>query len=281
MADTNVAAINDLLPTIIAEAVPHFETTGNSKALVSNFTMTQGTLQIPTWDDTVSVYAMTEGVPMGTPQSMTTGNATITAAKYGAKVRITDEAVKRARNAGNYDLIQLSGKELGVKLGKKVNSLVTGLFSGFATGSGSGSGTTLTPALLLTAYTTVYRRGTLSKPFAILDPWHLHYLKLDALYRATYPVQPNAASAGEWMPDSEVVNGVTCYTDNDLTIASSASYGAVLTKEALALGVEWSPADQIEVTRIEQTGWDVSATVSCGVIEVKDLGGFYLNYKSA
>jgi hypothetical protein len=281
MANTDTTAINDLLPTVIAEAVDHFETVGNSKALFQNYRMTQGVMDIPTWDDTISIYSMLEGVPMGTSQQMTTGKATLTAAKYGAKTRITDEAIRRARNAGNYDLIQFHGKELGVKAAKKVNNLVTSLFSGFATGSGSGSGTTLTPALLLAAYTTVYRRGALSEPFAILDPWHLHHLKLDALYRATYQIQPGTMDLGAWLPAMERINGVPVYADNDLTIASSASYGCVATKEALALGIEWDAAESAEVTRVEQTGWDVSISFSCAVIEVKDLGGYYLYYKAA
>src|SRR5574343_2033391 len=130
MADTNLAAINDLLPTIIANAVEHFETMPVAMNLIDNYPMAGNTLQIPTGDDTVSVYAMTEGVPMGTAQQMTTGNATITAAKYGAKVRITDEALKDARATGKVEyLTSRAGRELGIKLGKQANSLVTALFS--------------------------------------------------------------------------------------------------------------------------------------------------------
>src|SRR5574343_673566 len=99
MANTDTTAINDLLPTVIGEAKDFYNKTGVSKNLVDNYVMTGGTLQIPKWDDTITVYSMTEGVPMGTPQSITTSNATITAAKYGAKTLITDEAIKRARAA--------------------------------------------------------------------------------------------------------------------------------------------------------------------------------------
>ena len=284
MADTNLSAINDLLPTTIATAVEHFETMPSAVNLIENYVMAGNTLQIPTWDDTVAVYAMTEGVPMGTAQQMTTGNATITAAKYGGKVRITDEAMKDARNTGKVeDLMQRAGRELAIKLLKQANSLVTSLFSGFSQGSGSGSGTTLTPALMMTAATTVEAEGPLSSPFFILHPWHIHYYKLDANYRATYPVNPAAASGGvgSWLREVEPFNGYNVYKDGTLAVASSAAYGACLTRESLAIGVSWSPAESTEVTRIESTGYDVAATIRCGVIEVKDKGGFYLNYKAA
>ena len=283
MADTNLAAINDLLPTIIANAVEHFETTPSAVNLIENYVASGNTLQIPTWDDTINVYAMTEGVPMGTAQQMTTGNATITCAKYGGKVRVTDEALKDAQNTGRVEnLTARAGRELSMKLLKQANSLVTGLFSGFSLGSGSGSGTTLTPALMMAAATTVEAQGPLSRPFFVLHPWHIYHYKLDANYRATYPLNPAAAAGqvGSWLSQVDDYNGYPVYKDGTLAIASSAAYGACLTREALAIGISWSPAESTEVTRVEATGYDVAATIRCGVIEVKDLGGFYLNYKA-
>src|SRR5574343_559707 len=94
MANTDTTAINDLLPTVIGEAKDFYNKTGVSKNLVDNYVMTGGTLQIPKWDDTITVYSMTEGVPMGTPQSITTSNATITAAHYGAKTPSTETTLE-------------------------------------------------------------------------------------------------------------------------------------------------------------------------------------------
>ena len=282
MSNTDTSAINDLLPTIIGESKMFFNKTGVSKALVDNYVMIGGTLQIPKWDDTISVYAMTEGVPMGTSQAITTSNATITAVKYGANTIVTDEAIKRARAVGNYDMVAKAGQILGLKAANKVNATVAGLFSGFSSGAGTIGSTETTLEAVMVGYSTVKAKGPLSEPFVILHPWHMHHLKANLAYpAATYPASIPDASLPNWMPPSETINGVQFYIDNQLTETGGGAYGAVLTKESIGLGFEWAPDSQVEVVRIPQTGYEVSFSMSFGVIEVFDAGGYYIANKAS
>jgi len=189
---------------------------------------------------------------------------------------------KRARAAGNYDLISKAGQILGLKFSNKINTLVSGLFSGFASGAGTIGSTETTLEACLVAFTTVKAKGPLSEPFIILHPWHMHHLLHNLTYPATgYPQQVDSFAPNFSLPPDQVINGIKFYIDNQLTETGGGAYGACLTKESIGLGIEWGPDSQVEVTRVEQVGYDVSMSMSCGVIEVFDAGGYYIANKAS
>jgi len=54
---------------------------------------------------TVTPVAMTEGVELAVAQTLTNTSANKTPVKYGAKVTLTDEAIRRAE-AGNFQAVE-------------------------------------------------------------------------------------------------------------------------------------------------------------------------------
>lgn len=72
------------------------------------------TVNLPIWG-TATAYALTEGVDMANPQSLTDTKVTITPAEVGCQIILTDKVV----HDNNEDVLAAGGRVLGNAMGKK------------------------------------------------------------------------------------------------------------------------------------------------------------------
>jgi hypothetical protein len=276
MADTTSTTITTLLPSLVGPAVEAFEQESNLRDLVTVYRMDNGTLTVPTLG-TFTPVAVSEGDLPGPGEAYTPGSATLTSAKYRVTTTLTDQAVNRALRAGNFDLVEAVGRAAGRALSVKIDKLIAALFSGFSTGSGSGSGSTMSYTYFGLGYSNLQSNAAPAPYAMVLHPLSMVYLMIDMKYTA--PAMGRSDGENKTPLYDLNIAGVSCRTSPNLTVSSSAAYGAIFAKEAIALGIENEP--HIELERIQDTGYLLTASVECGVIEVKDLGGYYFNVKAA
>lgn len=275
MADTTSTVVTYLLPTLVHKAVEAFETVDNLRNTVMVYEMENGTLTVPSFG-TYTPVAVSEGDMPGAGQNITISSATLTSTKYRVVDVMTDQAVNRALRAGNYDLIENYGRAAGRALAKKVDKLITALYSGFSTGSGSGSSTTMSISYLGLGVANLQNNQAPEPYTCVLNPLSTQYLLFDANYTAPAGTMAPGATPVSVVP---TILGVPVISSSACIVSSSAAYGAIYGKEAIALGIENEP--HIELERIQDTGYRLTASMEVAVVEVKDAAGYYFHVKAA
>ncbi|MFZ5426667.1 MAG: hypothetical protein ACOZEN_06810 [Thermodesulfobacteriota bacterium] len=277
MAETTSTTIANLLPTLIGSSSEAFEKASNLRDTVSVYQMDNSTLGIPKLT-TATVVSVSEGEMPGSGEAWTPGTATLTSAKYRVHTLMTDQAVNRAMKAGKFDLIEAYGRAAGRALSVKVDKLITALYSGFDAGGGSGSGTTLTSAVYSLGLTTLLGNAAPEPYTLVCHPLQVQYLLTDLHYTAPAgAVSPQDQQAAYLPPNIWGTRLVV--TPNTVAISSLATYAAIYSKEAIALGIETEP--HIEVERVQDTGFRFTASMEVAVIEVRGDGGYYFHVKAA
>ena len=275
MGDTNSTVIGELLPTLEGSASDAFEVASNLRNTVTIYQMDGATLKIPKLS-TATVVSVSESEMPGSGEAWTPTSATLTSAKYRVHAIMSDQAVNRALRAGNFDLIENYGRAAGRALSVKVDKIITALYSGFDAGSGSGSTTTMSSVYFSLGLTSLMNNAAPEPYTLVMNPLQVQYLLTDLRYTA--PAGAHGTEGAAYAPAS--VWGVPLVlTPNTAAISSSATYGAVYSKEALALGIENEM--HIEVDRIQDTGYSLTASMEVAVIEVHGDGGYYFNVKAA
>lgn len=276
MGDTTSTTIAALLPSLVGPAVEAFEQESNLRGSVTVYPMMNGTLTIPKLG-TITAVAVGEGEPPGPGATHTPGSATLTSVKYRVVRDLTDQAVNRAMRAGNFDLIEREGRICGRALNVKLDKLITALFSGFSQGSGSGSGTTMAYSLFGLGFAQLQGDAAPAPYTLVMHPLQMHYLMQDLKYTAPAKGRSDAEDADPYFMG--YLGGVKLQaTPNTIAIASSATHGAMISKEAIALGVE--SEIHMELERIQDTGYKLTASMEVAVVEVMDKGGYYYNVKA-
>lgn len=274
---TTASTISALLPTLKAQALLSFTDTGPTRQLVANYDMPNGQLVLPNYG-TISVAALTEGVPIGTTQQLALTSSTLTAVKYGAKVFLSDEAVDRATKGGNEDLVAEAGRELGMSLGTQVDTLLTGLFDGFSTSKGS-AGTELTVAEFGKAIAALKYNQAPAPYAAVLHPYQAYNLFADLKVPSTSAARNLEQVTARPFFEGYVL-GIPVYTSANIVVdGSDDAKGGMFNRDAIAFGVEQDI--KIESERELGTGWYIAATMRFAYIERKDLYGVEMLYDAA
>ncbi len=272
--NTTSSTISPLLPTLKAAALASFMDTGPTRQLVANYDMTNGSLVLPNYG-TLSVAALTEGVPIGSVQQMSIGSATLSAVKYGAKVFLTDEAIERALRSGNEDLIAEAGRELGMAIGAQVDTLLVALFDGFSNSVGL-AGTSLSVAEFGKAISTLRANNAPQPYYAVLHPHQAYDLFVDLKVPSTSAARNLEQVTARPFFEGYCL-GVPVYTSANLTVDGSGdAKGGMFNRDAIAFGIEKDIS--IEEEREIGTGWYVAATMRFAYVERKDTYGVELYY---
>lgn len=195
--ETTSTSLNDLLPSIVAEAM----FVANERSIMRNLVRTYDipmnsgkTITVPRYPVTTAA-AVAEGTDL-TNTSISTDGATLTVSEVGIMTTVTDFA--RMVSASN--VISDVGRVIGEAVAKKMDKDLLGLFSGFATGVGSDS-TAMSAALIAQAVATLRANSVPGDElFCVLHPYIAYDLKANLTNTFANPnagiIQNEAMAAG-------------------------------------------------------------------------------------
>jgi N4-gp56 family major capsid protein len=141
MAITTTSTLDDLVPTIIAEAMHTIRANalfapggmGEKWLQVRSFEGTPGkTMDFPTFSQ-FTAYDAEEGTDHTTPEALSTSKVSLTATEKIAMTTITDLALESSRD----DVGREAGRELGLAIAAKIDEDIMALFAGLDTTVGS------------------------------------------------------------------------------------------------------------------------------------------------
>ena len=155
MTITNTTTLNDLLPSIVAEALFVASEKSIMRGLVRNYTIAPGqgkTVTVPIYPKQTAA-ALTEGTaPSFT--AISTDGVTLTVSEVGLTAQISDLAMMASSSNVVADIGRLFGEAIARKMDSDILSNVASLSAGVG-----GASTTATPALLFQAIAKLRAQG--------------------------------------------------------------------------------------------------------------------------
>lgn len=187
---------------------------------------------------------------------------TLTPYEYGAQFFLTDQRLE----SDIYAVRQDAALELGRGMGAKVDADLVGLFDNLTGGTVGGTTTDFTWANFFAALTRM-RAAYAPLPYVcVLHPYQWHCLGTAVAPGVTVTNSPYIQDAIVRQFFVGNVAGVDIFLDGNITDASSATYGAMFSRNALAL--DWRRAPRIEPERdASRRGWELnlSAIYASGI----------------
>jgi hypothetical protein len=213
-------------------------------ALVTTFTDTQGmAVRKNTKYGSVTIGQINEQDDLAGQAFTPSTDQTLTPYEYGAQFALTDQRVE----SDIYTVRQDAANELGRGIGQKVDILLAGLFSSLTGGTVGGTSTNLTWANFFAAESRL-RAAYAPQPYiCVLHPYQWHCLGTSAMPGVTVTNSPTLQDeiANRWFVGN--AGGVDIYLDGNISAASSATYGAMFSSNAMAL--DWRRSPRIEPQR--------------------------------
>tara|TARA_R110002051_G_scaffold171831_1_gene242294 strand:+ start:209 stop:1072 length:864 start_codon:yes stop_codon:yes gene_type:complete len=159
MALTNTTTLNDLLPSITAEALFVASEKSLMKGLVRNYTLAPGTgktVTVPIYPNQTAA-AMTEATAP-TATAISTDGVTLTVSEVGLTATVSDLSIVASASNVVADI----GRLFGEAIARKIDSDLMAHFNGFSEQvgtAGGGAGSTATAALLFEAIAKLRSNG--------------------------------------------------------------------------------------------------------------------------
>lgn len=283
MALTNTTSLNDLLPSIVAEALFVASEKSIMRGLVRNYTLAPGngkTVTVPIYPKQTAA-ALTEATAPTATQISTDG-ATLTVSEVGITATISDLAIMSSAT----NVVSDIGRLFGEAIARKIDTDLMALFDGFSTTVG-GVSTTATPALLFQAIAKLRSAGydTANDCAIVLHPAVAYDVAsvLTSTFAAPASMVGNDALRNGFMG---MLGGVPVYQSslvNQSTLASNASgdYGCgIFHKDALGLAMMQDI--RIETQRQAAVrGFDIVGSAIYGVGELYDGAGVLGTFDSS
>jgi N4-gp56 family major capsid protein len=275
MTITNTTTLNDLLPSIVAEALFVASEKSIMRGLVRNYTLAAGqgkTVTVPIYPRQTAA-ALTEGTaPSFT--AVSTDGAILTVSEVGLTAQISDLAIM----ASSSNVVADIGRLFGEAIARKMDSDLLAKFDTFS-GYVGGVSTTATPALLFQAIAKLRSQGyDTSNDCAIVLHPNVAYdvaSTLTSTFAAPASMVGNDALRNGFMG---TLGGVPVY-QSSLVGATSASGGGagdyacgIFHRDALGLAMmqDIRIESQREATK---RGFDIVGSAIYGVGELYDNAG--------
>jgi N4-gp56 family major capsid protein len=156
MAGSTSSTLNDLLPTIVSEALFVANERSIMRGLVRNYNVAPGagkTVTVPIYP-VQTAAAVTEGNEVDNT-AVSTDVATLTVSQVGIRTLVTDLAV----NASASNVVADLGRLFGEAIARKMDQDLIAKFEEFTTNTVGSTSTTITPALLMAAITKLKNGG--------------------------------------------------------------------------------------------------------------------------
>jgi N4-gp56 family major capsid protein len=275
MTITNTTTLNDLLPSIVAEALFVASEKSIMRGLVRNYTLSAGqgkTVTVPIYPKQTAA-ALTEGTaPSFT--AISTDGATLTVSEVGLTAQISDLAIM----ASSSNVISDIGRLFGEAIARKMDADLLALANGLSVTVG-GVSTAATPALLFQAIAKLRSQGydTANDCAIVLHPNVAYDVAsvLTSTFAAPASMVGNDALRNGFMG---MLGGVPVY-QSSLIAQSSASSNAtgdyanlIMHKDAFGLAMmqDIKIESQREATK---RGFDLVGSAIYGVGELYDAAG--------
>jgi N4-gp56 family major capsid protein len=243
MAGSTSVTLNDLLPTIVQEAMFVANERSIMRGLVKNYSLapTQGkTIQVPIYP-VQTAASLTEGDDFSNT-AVSTDVATFNIGQVGLMTMVTDLAL----NASASNVVADLGRLFGEAVARKIDQDLMALFASFTTNVVGSTSTTITPALVMQAITKLKAAAVPSDGIvAVLHPSIAYDLK------AALTTTGNTAFSGGAYSDvtNEAMRmgyigqlfGVPVYESSNLPLAVNSAagdyLGGVFHRDALGFGL--------------------------------------------
>jgi len=268
MAGSTTTTLNDLLPSIVAEAMFVAGERSIMRGLVKNYNLAPGqgkTVTVPIYP-LQTAAAVTEGDEVSNTAVSTSG-ATLTVSTAAIRTLVTDLAV--ASSASN--VVADLGKLFGEAMARKIDTDLLALFSGFSVTAGT-AGDPLTGAVIAQAAAKLRAAGVPAQDLAcVVNPYVAYDLK--SSLTSTF-ANPNAGMIqNEAMMTGYVgtLFGIPVYESNLIANNGTAGdyVGGVFHREALGLAMVGDINIETQ-RRASYLGTDVVASAHYGVGELYD-----------
>jgi len=276
MAGSTTTSLNDLLPSIVAEAMFVANERSIMRGLVKNYNIPSNsgkTITVPIYPAQTAA-ALTEGDEISNTEVATNG-VTLTVATNAIRTIVTDLA--RTSSASN--VVADIGRLFGEAIAKKIDKDLIALFTNFATTVGSNS-TTFTPALLANAIAKLRNNAVPSENLAcVLHPYVAYDLK--ASLTNTYANPASGVIQNDAMRTGYVgtLFGVPVFESANITDTTGDSIGAVFHRDALGLAMIGDITIETQ-RRASYLGDDIIASCHYAVGEIYDLYGIKISADS-
>lgn len=283
---TTTTSLNDLLPSIIQEALFVASERSIMRNLVKNYTLPPAsgkTVNVPIYPQQTAV-ALTEGLAIVDHTStgyanVSTNTATLTVGEVGIATQITD--LSRIASASN--VIADVGRLFGEAIARKIDTDLTALFSGFTTNTVGNASTVLSAASIFQAVAKLRQAGVPSTDIAgVFSPAVAYDLKANLTNTFANPnagVVQNEAMAMGYVG---MLAGVPIYETANLADTGTAGdyVGAVFHRDALGLAIMRDINIEVQRNALLR-GDDLIATAMYGVGELYDGYGVAITADSS
>jgi len=286
MAGSTSVTLNDLLPTIVQEAMFVANERSIMRGLVKNYSLapSQGkTIQVPIYP-VQTAASLTEGDDFNNT-AVSTDVATFSVGQVGLMTMVTDLAL----NASASNVVADLGRLFGEAIAKKIDVDLMGKFAEFTTNTVGSSSTAITPALVMQGITKLRAAGVPSEGIvAVLHPNVAYDLK------SALTTTGNTAFSGGAFGDvaNEAMRmgyigqlfGVPVYESSNVPLVAGGAagdyLGGIFHRDALGFGLMRDI--QIETQRRARAiGTDVVASAMYGVGTVYEAYGVNATFDSS
>jgi N4-gp56 family major capsid protein len=279
MASTTTT-LNDLLPSIVAEALFVASERSIMRGLVKNYSI--GTAQGKTI--TVPIYplqtaaGLTEGTA-ASPADVSTDGVTLTVSEVGLATQVTD----LARLSSVSNVVSDVGRLFGEAIARKIDLDLTALFDSFSTNTVGDGTTAVTAAQIFQAVAKLKSAGVPSTDMAcVLHPAIAYDLKANITNTFANPNAGDLQNEAMRMGFLGMLAGVPCYeTSNIANTGTTGDYkGAVFHRDALGLAI----MQDIKIESQRQAllrGDDIIATAIYGKGVVREQYGVEIHSDSS
>ena len=282
--ESTTSSLNDLLPSIVAEALFVAQERSIMRGLVRNFTlpMSSGkTITVPVYPkQTAAVVA--EGTDLTNTEVATSG-AVLTVGEVGIMTTVTD----LARNASASNVIADVGRLFGEAIAAKMDKDLTALFAGFSNAEGDYT-TQITAASIFKAVAKLRGQGVdPAGCYCVIHPEIAYDLK-SALTTGGTTVYTGGGGVSDVANEAMrmgyvgMLAGVPVYETSNIAYVTNAGDfpGAVFHRDAIGLAMMQDI--KIETQRDASLRADeLVATAVYGVGELYDGYGWGLKYDSS
>lgn len=267
--ETTSTSLNDLLPSIVAEAMFVANERSIMRNLVKTYDLPMGsgkTITVPRYP-VQSAAALTEGSDLANT-AISTDSAVLTVSEVGIMATVTD----LARMTSSSNVIADVGRIIGEAVAKKMDQDLLGLFGGFTNGVG-GIDTAMSAQLVAQAIAKLRAQSVPGDEiFCVLHPYVAYDLKANLTNTFANPnpgIIQNEAMASGYVGQ---LFGVPVFESANIADTAGDSVGGVFHRNALGLAMLQDI--RIETQRDASLRADeVVATAVYGVGELYDNYG--------
>lgn len=284
MAGSTTTTLNDLLPSIVAEAMFVASERSIMRGLVKNYTLGSGqgkTVTVPIYP-VVSAAGLTEGDEVSNTAVSTSG-ATMTISPVAVRTMVTDLSVQASASNVIADL----GRVFGEGIARKIDADLMGKFNDFSTNVLGDGTAAITPAAIFQAVATLRSQGVpLDGIVAVLHPAIAYDLK------SALTTQGNAAFVSGAYSDVSnqamregligTLAGIPVFESANMANTGTAGdfKGAVFHRDALGIATIGDIAIETD-RRASYVATDVVASLHYGVNVLYESYGVEMHYDSS